>query len=123
MKIKILEIYGNIVKFESEYGIAEGIWCSTTLPEKKSYIVEFSSDSIIYKEQVLKINNNQFNLSSHENITLLTGIVDELIEDMVSIKIGDSYIDTDIDLSSELNIGDYVQLRISNLKVFDENVL
>ena len=124
MKIEIINTKNKTIFFKSEYGYAEGIWKSLEKPMIGNYSVEFSSDDIVDYSQIKKNSILLYELRTVDGETFISGCVDEIFEDLISVRVGDSYIDfeSNIDFTEYYFVGDFITVKTINLCIYDEGI-
>ena len=125
MDIKVLSIQGDWVYFSSKYGDAFGRWKDNFHPEKKRYNVELDYNGVISSSQIRRSDLKCSKIDTKNNFLLFTGKVDEVEEGYLSIRIGDSFINFEIDESidiKEINES-FVTISVDNIYLYYEHVI
>ena len=124
MNIEIINKKNKTIFFKSKYGCAEGIWKSQEAPKTGKFSVEFSSDVIVDYSQINKNSILLYELRTDDGKTIISGCVDEIFEDLISVRVGDSYIDFEstIDFTDYYYVGDFITVRTKNLCIYDEGI-
>ena len=125
MDIEVLSIQKDRVYFSSNYGDAFGRWKDNYQPKIKSYTVELDYDGVISSSPICRSDIRCSKIDAQDNILLLTGKVDECEAGYLSIKIGDSFINFEIDESidiKEIN-NSFVTISVDIIDLYDEHVI
>ncbi len=125
MNIEILSIQKDRVIFSSKYGEAFGRWKDNYQPEKKSYNVELDYNGVISSSHICRSDLKCSKIGVKNNILLFTGRVDECEKGYLSIQIGDSFINFEIDETvdiKEIN-NSFVTITVEIIDLYDEHVI
>ncbi len=126
MRIEVQNIENEMISFTSEYGIARGIWKSKSTPEIRAYDVEISCDDIIGVDNISVSTTCSESIVQDNDKIIITGYVDEIYEDLISIKMGDGFIDFEISsramLEKNITVGCYASICVNAIVIYDENL-
>ena len=109
-------------EFETEYGVFSGLWSNNTAPIiNRKYSVELDSEHIFTMNDVIQQNSNAFTLNHWQ----ITGILEEFDGEVLTIRLGESLVELYGEKTSKFNnlIGKYITLKISNLKVYNDDLV
>lgn len=114
---------GYIVKFNSPYGIAEGKWFGTKPKLNFEYYINISisiPEDLEWGKQINVIKESVSELTSDENYTYLSGILESIDSYGYSVlRIGDNYVffsfDEDLELTGKNFIGSYVKIEAEEI--------
>lgn len=121
MEILIVDRQDDCVHVCSSFGTFFGIWCSSSPPELKKYVVELDSDDVITPNMLTFSSIKLPYIESRDDATYLGGIVEEIENNVMFLRIGTDLImlETVHDSDYSRYIGQFVQVALFKLQLYD----
>ena len=121
MEILITDRQDGCVQVCSTFGRFFGIWCSSSPPELKSYVVELDSDDVIVPKLLTFSPMMRPGIESQNNTTYLTGLVEDIEDNIIFLRIGADIVMLDTVSSFDFSryIGHFVRVSLSTLYLYD----
>jgi hypothetical protein len=121
VEVSIIDKQNDCVHACSPYGAFFGIWCSSSPPELKKYIVELDSNDVITPNMLTFSSVKLPYIESRDHTTYLTGLVEENEDNILFLRIGADLVmlETAHDSDYSRYIGQYVQVMLFKLQLYD----
>jgi hypothetical protein len=121
VEILVIDRKDDCVLANSSFGVFFGIWCSSSQPELKRYAVELDSDDVIAPKLITLSSIKQPCIESRDNVTYLTGLVEEVEDDIMFLRIGTDLVMLEMEHDSNYSryIGQYVRVELFKLQLYD----
>ena len=125
MEVSIIGNQNGCVHVRSSFGTFLGIWCSPRPPELRRYLVELDSNDFVFPNAVLLSSQKQPNIQRQNGTTNVTGIFEGVDEGLLFLRIGTDLLmlETVQDYDYSKYIGQYVQIALSELLLYDLGLL
>ena len=124
MEIQIVDNKDKIVRVNTAIGCFNGIWCSPAPAVCKKYIVELDSDDVLVPDAVKLSTSNNPCIEDVDQRINITGFVEEIQDNVMILRLKKSIMM--LDISSDLDfvqyIGRYVNVSLSEIKLYDTEI-
>lgn len=124
MNAIVVNCNGNRVQVKSHIGCFEGIWCSDKSVEYRQYDFELASDDIITQQSLRFSTISVPSVGNYEDAIILNGLVEAAEDDVLFLRLSDDVLMLDHSHDSDLAqyVGRYVQVRLSEIKLYDTGI-
>ncbi|MBQ3415450.1 MAG: hypothetical protein IJH39_08950 [Clostridia bacterium] len=115
----------NIVKFSSKYGNACGIWKDKKNPTLKKYGIEIDYDKKVEVSQIQISDEKVPQIGIVNSYIQIIGEVIDIEDVCMSIRVGDSIIELEVDNNIDLCAiyGKFINIRFPYINLYDEQIL
>ena len=124
MNAMVVNCNDNIVQVKSHVGYFEGIWCSDKSAEHRQYDFELASDDIITQKSLRFSTISVPSVSNYEDAIILNGLVEPVEDDILFLRLSDDVLMLNHAPDSDFAqyVGRYVQVRVSEIKLYDTGI-
>lgn len=124
MEAVLLEVKGDKAVVSTDVGVIEGKWFSETSICTRRYIIELDCDDIVDICNIKYSKEKISNISNEDTEVVLTGIVGEIEDRVLYLRVLDDIIMLKIKHKDEYEkfINEHVSIKVSGINFFDTGI-
>lgn len=124
MNAIVVNCNDNIVQVKSHIGCFEGIFCSDKAAEYRQYDFELASDDIITQKSLRFSTISLPSVDNYEDAIIINGLVEAVEDDILFLRLSGDVLmlNHSPDSNFAQYVGRYVQIRLSEIKLYDTGI-